>query len=44
MQIERARSMSPGKFSHDKKRPDCFLKMVCDRFTVTVYVDVVFDV
>ncbi|KAA8547811.1 hypothetical protein F0562_004240 [Nyssa sinensis] len=28
MQIERARSMSPGKFSHDKNRPDCFLKMI----------------
>ncbi|KAG5527891.1 hypothetical protein RHGRI_028726 [Rhododendron griersonianum] len=27
MQIERACSMSPGKLSHDKKRPDCFLKM-----------------
>ncbi|XP_058009345.1 NADPH-dependent diflavin oxidoreductase 1 isoform X2 [Hevea brasiliensis] len=28
MQIERARSMLPGKFSHDKSKPDCFLKMV----------------
>ncbi|KAF3443896.1 hypothetical protein FNV43_RR13586 [Rhamnella rubrinervis] len=28
MQIERARRMSPGKVSHDKNRPECFLKMV----------------
>ncbi|XP_059645698.1 NADPH-dependent diflavin oxidoreductase 1 isoform X2 [Cornus florida] len=28
MQIERARSMYPGKISRDKNRPDCFLKMV----------------
>ncbi|XP_052195718.1 NADPH-dependent diflavin oxidoreductase 1 isoform X2 [Diospyros lotus] len=28
MQIERARLMSPGIFSRDKIRPDCFLKMV----------------
>ncbi|CAK7332257.1 unnamed protein product [Dovyalis caffra] len=28
MQIGRARSMSPGKFSHDKNIPDCFLKMI----------------
>ncbi|XP_057491551.1 NADPH-dependent diflavin oxidoreductase 1 isoform X1 [Actinidia eriantha] len=27
MQIERARSMSHGKLSHDKNRPGCFLKM-----------------
>lgn len=27
MQIERTSSMSPGKFSHDKNRPDCFLKL-----------------
>ncbi|KAJ8775393.1 hypothetical protein K2173_023158 [Erythroxylum novogranatense] len=27
-QIKRARSMSPGKFSHDKDLPDCFLKLV----------------
>ncbi|KGN53174.1 NADPH-dependent diflavin oxidoreductase 1 isoform X1 [Cucumis sativus] len=26
--IERARLMSPGKFSHGKKKPDCFLKMI----------------
>ncbi|WCJ25387.1 NADPH-dependent diflavin oxidoreductase 1 [Euphorbia peplus] len=28
MQIERARSMSTEKFSHDRNKPDCFLKMV----------------
>ena len=28
MQIERARSMHPGKFSRDKNGPDCFLRMV----------------
>ncbi|XP_065854147.1 NADPH-dependent diflavin oxidoreductase 1 isoform X2 [Euphorbia lathyris] len=28
MQIEMARSMSPEKFSHDRNKPDCFLKMV----------------
>lgn len=28
MQIERARSMSTGKFTHDKNRPNCFLKMI----------------
>ncbi|KAM7520242.1 hypothetical protein LguiB_019204 [Lonicera macranthoides] len=28
MQIESARSMYPGKFSHEKNRPDCFLKMI----------------
>jgi hypothetical protein len=28
MQIERARSMSPGKFNLDKNRPHCFLKTV----------------
>ncbi|KAJ9682909.1 hypothetical protein PVL29_018769 [Vitis rotundifolia] len=28
MQIERVRSMHPGKFSRDKNRPDCFLRMV----------------
>lgn len=28
MQIERARSMSPGKFTPDKNRPHCFLKMI----------------
>nr|XP_048327531.1 NADPH-dependent diflavin oxidoreductase 1 isoform X2 [Ziziphus jujuba var. spinosa] len=28
MQIERARTMSPGKFSNNKNRPDCFLKMI----------------
>ncbi|CAL5324842.1 unnamed protein product [Camellia sinensis] len=28
MEIERARSMSPGKFSHDKNRPECFLDMI----------------
>ncbi|XP_050227357.1 NADPH-dependent diflavin oxidoreductase 1 isoform X2 [Mercurialis annua] len=27
MQIERACSMSPGKFAHAKDKPDCFLKM-----------------
>ncbi|KAH7845807.1 hypothetical protein Vadar_006308 [Vaccinium darrowii] len=27
MQIERARSMSPGQLYHEKNRPDCFLKM-----------------
>ncbi|KDP32944.1 hypothetical protein JCGZ_12975 [Jatropha curcas] len=27
-QIERARLMSPGKFSNNKCKPDCFLKMV----------------
>ncbi|XP_041007618.1 NADPH-dependent diflavin oxidoreductase 1 isoform X2 [Juglans microcarpa x Juglans regia] len=28
MQIGWARSMSPGKFTHDKTRPGCFLKMI----------------
>ncbi|KAK3035223.1 hypothetical protein RJ639_033857 [Escallonia herrerae] len=28
MQIMRARLMSPGKFSHDKNRPVCFIKMI----------------
>ncbi|KAG8662476.1 hypothetical protein MANES_01G109200v8 [Manihot esculenta] len=28
MHVEMARSMLPGKFSHDKNRPDCLLKMV----------------
>lgn len=28
MQIERARLMSPGKFSHGKKKPDCLLNMI----------------
>ncbi|KAL5581959.1 hypothetical protein UlMin_014401 [Ulmus minor] len=28
MQIERACRMSPGKFSRDKKGPDCFLKLI----------------
>jgi hypothetical protein len=28
MQTGRARSMSPGKVSHIKNIPDCFLKMV----------------
>ncbi|KAM4131608.1 hypothetical protein ACJW30_01G187800 [Castanea mollissima] len=28
MQIERARSMSPGKFTHDKTTPNCFLKLI----------------
>ncbi|PON93484.1 Flavodoxin-like [Trema orientale] len=28
MQIETARRMSPGKFSRDKNRPECFLKLV----------------
>ncbi|KAK2659649.1 hypothetical protein Ddye_006182 [Dipteronia dyeriana] len=28
MQFERARSMSPAKFSNYKNKPDCFLKMI----------------
>ncbi|KAK9271840.1 hypothetical protein L1049_002205 [Liquidambar formosana] len=28
MQIERALSMSPGRFYHDKNRPDCLLRMI----------------
>ncbi|PON78209.1 Flavodoxin-like [Parasponia andersonii] len=28
MQIETAQRMSPGKFSRDKNRPECFLKLV----------------
>lgn len=28
IQIERARSMSPGKFTQEKHRPECFLKMI----------------
>lgn len=28
MQIEGARSVSPGNFSHEKTRPECFLKVI----------------
>ena len=36
MQIERARSMSPGKFTHDKTRPNCFLKLVLAACPISV--------
>lgn len=32
VKIERARLMSPGKFSQNKMRPDCFLRMVYSIF------------
>lgn len=39
MQIERVRSMHPGKFSRDKNRPDCFLRMV---LLATTHVECIF--
>lgn len=37
IQIERARLMSPGKFSLGKKKPDCFLNMVLN-LGITQYI------